>query len=344
MSWRSPRWIVIVRHFRRLPPAAYVLVVLTLVLAFVAPRFLTIGNLTNVARNAAILALAACGQAIIIITGGIDFSSGSAVALVSVVMVLAVSSLNFPVALAAGVLAALAVGVVNGTLVARFDVPPFLVTLGMLTAAHGLASVLVGGIPLEAPPGAGFSWMGRGSVAGIPAPVVFGALAFLVLEILLRWTVLGRFWFLIGASPSAARAAGVPIRSATFCAYTVASAFVATAGLVLTARVNSGQPNLFPSLPFEAIAACAIGGLPLTGGSGQAVQVLMGVLIVAALENGLRLLNFSSDIQLMFIGVLTVVSVLLQTVSWRPGGRRPASATGIPAQPRGRVAIPEKAR
>ena len=344
MSARSSRRVITVQYLRRLPAAAHVLVVLIIVLAFVAPRFLTIGNLTNVARNAAILALAACGQAIIIITGGIDFSSGSAVALVSVVMVLTVSSLNFPVALAAGVLAALAVGVVNGALVARFEIPPFLATLGTLTAAHGLASVLVGGIPLEAPPGAGFSWMGRGSVAGIPAPVVFGALAFLILEILLRWTILGRFWFLIGASPNAARAAGVPGRSATFWAYVVGSAFVATAGLVLTARVNSGQPNLYPSLPFEAIAACAIGGLPLTGGSGRAVQVLMGVLIVAALENGLRLLNFSSDIQLMFIGVLTVLSVLLQTVSWRPRGWRPGNATGMPAPPRGPVAMVEKAR
>jgi ribose/xylose/arabinose/galactoside ABC-type transport system permease subunit len=301
--------------FRRgltgLPASAYVLVVLIVLLAAVAPGFLSLDNLSNVGRTAAVLALAACGQAIVIITRGIDLSSASAVALLSVVTVL-VLDYGTLAAVFAGVLVVLAVGSVNGLLVARFDVPPFLVTLGMFTGLHGLASLLAGGIPVEAPPDAAFAWFGNGRLGPVPVPTVLAAGGFVVLALVLSRTVLGRSWYLIGASPSAARAAGIRVRRSLFAAYLSGAAFVAVAGVVLTSRVQSGQPNLAPNLAFEAIAACAIGGLPLTGGEGSAARVLLGVLIVALIGNGLRLLNFSSDVQLMAIGLLTVVAVVAQ--------------------------------
>jgi ribose/xylose/arabinose/galactoside ABC-type transport system permease subunit len=313
-----------------LPAGAYLLLVLVLGLALFAPRFLDPTNLANVSRVAAVLALAACGQAVIILVGGIDLSVGSVAALMSVVIVLNIDR-GVPVAMVMGVVVALAVGVINGLLVARFDVPPFLVTLGMLTGLHGLASVLVGGIPLEAPAGGGFSWLSSRAIGPFPVPFLLAVAALGVLALLLRGTVLGRAWFLVGSNRQAAAAAGVHVRRTLFAAYVVGALFAALAGLVLTARVHSGQPNLFPSLPFEAIAACAIGGLPLTGGAASAARVLVGVSVIALADNGLQLLDLSSAAQLIVIGVLTVGAVLVQQTRLRGRGRAPAPAAEPPA-------------
>lgn len=303
---------------RRVPASAYVLLALFVVVALVAPRFLTIGNLINVARVAAILALAAYGQSIVIVTGGLDFSVGSSVALVSVVTILTASAAGTPIGVALGAGTALAIGAFNGLFVSRFELPPFLVTLGALIGFHGLASLLAGGIPLEAPAGVDLSWLGQGTLAGVPTPIVAAGIGFIVLQALMGRTTLGRSWYLIGASIRSARVAGLPVRRDLFLAYLAAGGFAAIAGLILTSRVNSGQPNLFPTLPFEAIAACAIGGLPLAGGAGRPSQVLIGVLVVAVIGNAVVLLNLPSAAQLMTIGVLTVVAVLTQQIKWPP--------------------------
>jgi ribose/xylose/arabinose/galactoside ABC-type transport system permease subunit len=299
------------RAVATLPAAAYVLVALILVMAVLEPRFLNIENIGNIARNAAILALAAFGQAIVIITGGIDLSSGSLVALSSVCMVLVTLHSGVPVAFGAGLLVALAIGAANGALVARFGLPPFLATLGMLTVVHGLASLLVGGLPVSAGGGA-FAVLGTGWVGPIPIPILVAAGGFVVLELLLRRTVLGRSWYLLGSSRPAALAAGIRVRWTQWSAYLVGAAFVGMAGLVLASRVNSGQPNLEPTIAFEAIAACAIGGLPLTGGIGSGGQVILGVLVLAVVQNGLLLLDLPSSVQVSATGLLTVLAVAAQ--------------------------------
>lgn len=302
---------------RQVPPAVYVLAALLLLLSLTVPRFATAGNLINLLRVAGILAIASYGQAIIIITAGLDFSVGSAVALTSVVTVLLVEPLGTPAAFACGGGAALAVGALNGILVGAARLPPFLVTLGMLIFVHGLASLLVGGVPLEAPAGMGMTWLGKGTLVAVPTPIILALLGFVALAVLLRRMTLGRYWYLVGASARAAQLAGVPVGATLFLAYFVGGAFVAVAGLVLTSRVGSGQPYLFPNLPFEAIAACAIGGLPLTGGAGRPIQILAGVLILSATENAVVLLNLSSAAQLMVVGTLMVGAVALQQLRWR---------------------------
>lgn len=291
------------------PPTLWVLIVLVVVLAIIAPGFATTDNMANIGRTAAVLALAACGQAIVIITRGIDLSAASAVALMSVITVLEIGA-GTGAAFALGALAVLAIGALNGLLVARFDIPPFLVTLGMLTGVHGLAALLVAGIPVEAPPGGAFSWPSNGNIGPFSVPLVLAVVGFAVLAMLLRRTTLGRVWYLVGSNPGAARTAGLRVRGAIFLAYLVGAAYVAVAGLILTARVHSGQPDLYPTLAFEAIAACAIGGLSLNGGTGRVTGVLVGVLIVAMTANGVVLLNLSVDFQLMIVGTLTVGSVL----------------------------------
>jgi ribose/xylose/arabinose/galactoside ABC-type transport system permease subunit len=305
---------------RKTPSAVYVLVVVSLVFAIVVPRFATPGNLLNLLRVAGILAIASYGQAIVIITAGLDFSIGSAVALTSVVTVLLVESFGTPIAFACGAGAAAAVGVGNGILVGWGRLPPFLATLGMLIFVHGLASLLVGGVPMEAPAGMGMTWLGKGAIAAVPTPIIIAVLGFFALSILLRRTTIGRYWYLIGSSSRAATLAGVPLGVTLFLAYAAGGAFVAVSGIVLTSRVGSGQPYLFPTLPFEAIAACAIGGLPLTGGAGRPIQVLAGVLILTATQNAVVLLNLSSAAQLIVVGALMVGAVALQHLKWRPYG------------------------
>jgi ribose transport system permease protein len=305
------------RFHRAVPTSLYVLAALAIVLALAVPRFATPGNLINVLRVASILAIATYGQAIVIITAGLDFSIGSAVALTSVVTVLLVEPLGTPAAFVCGAASALLIGAVNGMLIGGTRLPPFLVTLGMLIFVHGLASMLVGGVPMEAPAGIGMAWLGKGTLFGVPTPIVLAILGLAVVICLLRGTTLGRYWYLVGSSGRAAQLAGVPVGFTLCMAYVVGSAFVAAAGVVLTSRVGSGQPNLFPTLPFEAIAACAIGGLPLTGGAGRPTQIIAGVLIVAAVENAVVLLNLSSSMQLILVGALMVGSVTLQEADWR---------------------------
>jgi ribose/xylose/arabinose/galactoside ABC-type transport system permease subunit len=290
---------------------------MVILLALTVPRFATAGNLINLLRVAGILAIASYGQAIVIITAGLDFSIGSAVALTSVVTVLLVDPLGAPAAFACGLAATLAVGAVNGILIGATRLPPFLVTLGMLIFAHGLASLLVGGVPLEAPADMGMSWLGKGGLSSVPTPIILAVVGFAAVAVLLGRTTLGRYWYLIGANARAAQLAGVPVGLALFLAYLVGNVFVAVAGIVLTSRVGSGQPNLFPNLPFEAIAACAIGGLPLTGGAGRPVQIVAGVLILSATENAVVLLNLSSAAQLILVAALMLGAVALQHVEWR---------------------------
>ncbi len=287
------------------PPAILIVTVLLFALACVlVPRFGTLGNVENVLRIAAILGIVACGQAIVIILGGIEFSFGASVALASVAIVMALPQAGEPGAFAAGIVLILVIGMTNGALVARFSVPPVIATLGMLMIASGLAAWLAGGLPIDAPPSDTFSW---------PAvPILLAVAAFTVLHLLLSTSRLGRGWYLVGANATAARLAGLPVRRIVFLGYTVAGLFCALGAVILTSRVGSGQPMLAPNLPFETIAACAIGGLPLSGGRGNVLQVACGVLIVAMLNNVVVLLNFTTAYQLILLGLLVVVAVLLQ--------------------------------
>ncbi|MFA6964988.1 ABC transporter permease [Bosea sp. (in: a-proteobacteria)] len=295
------------------PPAILIVTVLLFAIAcMLVPRFGTLGNVENVLRIAAILGIVACGQAIVIILGGIEFSFGASTALASVAIVMALPQAGVSGAFAIGILLVLAVGMANGALVARLSVPPVIVTLGMLMIASGLAAWLAGGLPIDAPPSDAFSWPARGRLLGVPVPILLAVAAFTVLHLLLSVSRLGRGWYLVGANATAARLAGLPVRRIVFLGYAVAGLFCALGAVILTSRVGSGQPMLAPNLPFETIAACAIGGLPLSGGRGNVLQVACGVLIVAMLNNVVVLLNFTVAYQLILLGLLVLVAVLLQ--------------------------------
>ena len=296
----------------RPPTSLWITLAIFVVFALCVPRFATLGNLENLLRVAAILGIAACGQAIVLILGGIEFSFGASAALASVLIVLSEPFVGTPAAFAVGAGSCLAVGAINGLLVARFDLAPFLVTLGMLMVCGGLAASIAGGLPIDAPASSVFSWPARGRILGISVPVVAALLSFVLLYAILSHTHLGRLWYLCGSNPVAARLAGLPVRQVLFSGYLAASGFCALAALILTSRVASGQPNLAPNLPFETIAACAIGGIPLAGGQGRASQVACGVFVIAMMNNAVVLTNLPVAWQYVLIATVIVGAVLLQ--------------------------------
>ncbi|MBB3773664.1 ribose/xylose/arabinose/galactoside ABC-type transport system permease subunit [Angulomicrobium tetraedrale] len=302
------------RPLRLSRPPAVALVCLGLFLlccAFV-PRFATFGNIENVLRVASILCVVACGQAVVILLGGIEFSFGASAALASVVTVMALPVLGPVGGLATGGASVIAIGAVNGFLVGRLALPPVIVTLGTLMMASGAAAWLVGGLPIDAPPSAAFSWPARGRVLGVPVPILAALLACAALHLMLAHGRIGRLWYHVGANPVAARLAGLDVTRITTLGYAVAGAFCAVGAIILTSRVASGQPALAPNLPFETIAACAIGGLPLSGGRGRVSQVVFGVLTVAMLNNAVVLINLPVAWQLVLLGLAVLAAVGLQ--------------------------------
>jgi ribose/xylose/arabinose/galactoside ABC-type transport system permease subunit len=298
------------------PPASVWLTLIVFALfALVVPRFATVGNIENLLRVASILCIVACGQAIVLILGGIEFSFGSSVALASIMTVLTLPELGVVGGFATGGAVILLIGALNGALIGRFDLPPFLVTLGMLMAVAGLAATLAGGLPIDAPLTDAFTWPARGRVAGVPVPIIAAALSIIALYGLLTHTHIGRLWYLVGANPEAARLSGIKVRITVFAGYLVASGFCALASVILTSRVGSGQPSLAPNLPFETIAACAIGGIPLSGGQGRASQVVCGVLIIAMMNNAVVLLNLPVAYQQLMMAGVILGAVVLQKMS-----------------------------
>lgn len=298
------------RPFERVPPAFWVGLLLLVICWIAVPRFGTSSNLANLSRVASILLLASLGQTLVIIVRGVDFSIGSAVALFSVTAVMTGAQYGTGGAFVLATLAVLALGLINGVLIGVMQAPPFLVTLGSMIAVHGLCGAMVGGMPLDAPADIDFSTLVQASWLGISAPLWMALGGFVLVAVTLQFTRFGRECFALGSNEPAAQLAGIPVRRRVVGAYLLNALLVAAAGAVLTSRLGSGQPNLYPGLPFEAIAACAIGGVPLAGGKGGALHALIGVAILTIVVNALVLLNLPSLVQNMLLGVVIVGAVL----------------------------------
>ena len=288
-----------------------ILAALCAVLAVLEPRFVSAPNLLNVLRQAAPLALATLGQTVVVIAGGIDLSQGSAAALSSMLALIAARLSGSAVI---GWLTALAVatalGSINGLLVARWGVPSFVATLGMLTYARGISLYLGGGLPIEFPP-AGYSWLGWGYVGPIPISAVVLVIACVATHLLMTRTTLGRQFYAVGGNAAASALSGIDVGAVRFWSFTVGGLLTGLGALLLSSRVNSGQPALAPTLQFETIAAVAIGGVSMTGGEGTLWKALAGVGVIAVLNNGLNLLGVSTYIQQMVIGGVTIAAVAL---------------------------------
>lgn len=296
------------------------LVALFIFFSLQAPNFAEATNFTNVARQVAVLALIATAQTAVILTAGIDLSVGSTVALASVLTAMGLRDGSPGTGIGMALGAGLLVGLVNGLIIGYTAVTPFIVTLGMLSIVSGTALTLTNGDPIFELAESWFFQLGIGFLGPIPIPVVIAAVVFALIWILLYRTKFGTYVYALGGNEQAAKLAGIPVARVKLSVYMLSGLCAAIGGVILTARVRSGQPLLGQGLELEAVAAVVIGGTSLFGGRGRLIGTIYGVLLVGMVRNGLDLLGVSTFIQRIVIGVATIAAVLLTVL--REGGRK----------------------
>lgn len=287
------------------------LVLICIALSFFSPHFMTFGNLITVARQISLNGILAVGVTFVLLTGGVDLSLGSLVALTGVVAAGFAHPGDYPlfVPVIAGILAGLACGMVNGVVITQGKIAPFIVTLGMMTVARGLALVISGGKPVSNMSPA-MTRLG-GDLLGLPIPVLVLCGTAAVSWLFLKNVRLGRYIYAVGGNENAARAAGINVNAVKLFAYTICGAMAGLAGVILAARITTGQPNAGIAYELDAIAAVVIGGTSLSGGVGGVGGTLLGALLMGVINNGLDLLNVSSYYQQIVKGAIIVGAVLL---------------------------------
>lgn len=313
--------------FVRLGVLPFLLLIALVVFTAMSGNFLSINNLVNVARQSTYLVMVAMGQMLALLTGGFDLSVGTILAVTSVVGALAMSTFfaahpdmvgtSILVGILAGFAAGLAVGIVNGTGVAAFNVSPFMMTLGLASIGFGIALFLTGGVPVYGIPDTFGAVFGFGRLFGIPAPVYVTAVFVVLMYVLLNWTKLGRYLYAVGGNLKASKLSGIDTRKTLFLAYVLCAALTSISGIMLTARLETGEANIGASMPLESIAACVIGGVSLRGGVGRLSGVVLGALFIGLVQNGMNLARIDSYLQTVVIGVLLILAVVADQLRLR---------------------------
>ncbi|WP_158264432.1 MULTISPECIES: ABC transporter permease [Nitratireductor] len=311
-------WLVQNRQSATLP---VMFLLVFVIFSLQAPNFLTVDNLTNVARQSVYLLIVSLGQFIVIVNGGLDLSVGSTVSLTSVVgaLVMAAVYAAFPefqlLALLAGVGTAVAIGVgaglVNGLGISVLRIPPFMMTLGMGSVLFGVTLLVSGGMPIYGLPPMLGEWFGFGRVLGFPIAAVVALVLVALVYVLMEWTRFGRQLYAAGGNAKAAALSGVNTVRVTIAAFTLASLLAALSGLLLTARLGTGEANVGTSLPLESIAACVISGVALAGGRGRTLAVLLGTLLIMLVQNGLNLMQVGAYAQTMATGAILIFAMAI---------------------------------
>jgi ribose transport system permease protein len=286
------------------------LIILCAVLAVLSPVFFTFDNLLGVARAFSLTAIAAIGQTMVIITGGIDLSAGSIIGLssLSTGMLLA-SGWPSPAAILAGLAVGTAFGVCNGLLITRIGLPPFIATLGTLSIGRGLIYVITKGYPVTAPRDELLLQIGQGYLGRVPMPVVIMVVITIIATAFLGKTTLGRYIYAVGGNEEAARLAGINVNQVKMFVYTVSGFLSAVSGVILLSRLVSAQPSAGLGQELPVIAASIIGGTSLVGGEGTAFGAVLGAAIVGVLENGIVLLGINTYAQQVVTGAAILLAV-----------------------------------
>ena len=304
------------------------LAVLVIVLSFASDRFLTSENILNVLRQISVNLTVSIGMTMIILTGGIDLSIGSVVALSGAVAAgLLKNGISLPYwnvtlqftvfgAIVAGIAVGLVAGWCNGFVITRFRVPPFVATLGMLSIARGLTQLWTHNYPITNL-GKQFTFMGLGYLWGIPMPVWISAALVPVFVLVTRRTRFGRHLYAVGGNERAARLSGVNVNRVKLLAYMFGAALAGVAGLLTAARSNAADPKVGVGYELDSIAAVVIGGTSLAGGRGSILGTVLGCLIIGVLNNGLGLVGVSSEWQLVVKGVVIIVAVAIDQAGRR---------------------------
>ena len=261
-------------------------------------------------------ALLAFGVTFVIITGGIDLSLGSMVAVTSVVAASFAHPDTYPLAvpLILGIMVGLLFGAFNGFVITKGKVPAFIVTLGTMTIGRGLALILSKGRPISNLSDE-FNFIGGGNILGIPFPIILLGVVFILCLLLLKKTVMGRYIYAVGGNEQAAKASGIEVNKVKMFVYTMSGGLAALAGIILTSRITTGQPNVGIGFELSAIAAAIIGGTSTSGGVGSITGTLLGALLIGVISNSLDLLNVTSYYQQVVMGLIIIGAVILDRLN-----------------------------
>lgn len=289
------------------------LIVLVILVTIVNPNFIAPTNLLNLLRQVSTNALIAFGMTFVIITGGIDLSVGSTLALSSALMAGSIAAGMDPIiAMILSLVVGTVFGAVNGLLITKGNMAPFIATLATMTIYRGLTLVYTDGNPIT---GIGdsfiFKFVGRGYLFGIPFPVVLMIISFILLYVLLHKMTFGRKTFAIGGNEKASFIAGIKNDRIKTGIYALSGLMASLAGIIITSRLDSAQPTAGTSYEMDAIASVVLGGTSLSGGRGRLVGTLIGALIIGTLNNGMNLLGISSFYQQVVKGIVIIIAVLL---------------------------------
>ncbi|MER1988253.1 ribose ABC transporter permease [Solibacillus isronensis] len=289
------------------------LFLIVIVITILNPSFMTTDNVLNILRQVSISALIAFGMTFVILTGGIDLSVGSTLALTGAVAATMLASGIDPVlTILAALLLGAVLGAVNGVIIAKGKVAPFIATLATMTIYRGLTLVYTDGRPVsDLGNEITFQMLGKGYFFGIPVPVCTMILAFIVLYVIMHKTTFGRRVYAVGGNEAASKLSGINVDRVKIAVYSLTGMLAALSALILTSRLNSAQPTAGTSYELDAIAAVVLGGTSLTGGKGWIFGTLVGALIIGVLNNGLNLIGVSSFFQQVVKGIVILIAVLI---------------------------------
>jgi ribose transport system permease protein len=286
--------------------------------SFASDNFLTTQNILGVARHSSDLILVAMAQMVVMLTGGLDFSVGVILAMTSVVASMTMVALwsgygsgyeAILIGCLTGLLVGASIGLVNGLGVAFLRVPPFIMTLGMSSIIFGLALTITGGIPIYGMPESFTNIFGYGTFLGISLTIWITLIFIILVYIFINRTKMGRYFYAIGGNIRAAELSGINVRFYIVSAYVFSAVVTSFAALLITARLETGEPNIGASYPLLSIAACAIGGVSLLGGVGKVQNVVLGAFFIILIQNGMNLMRVGSYLQMVVIGVLLIVAI-----------------------------------
>ena len=294
------------------------LVILVIFFAIASPNFFTFSNIATVLLSTAVIGILALGTTFVIITGGIDLSLGTGMALCAVMTGVFITNWGLPVwvGLIGGVGTGVLMGLINGVNVTFLRLPPFIATLAMMMIAGGLALVISGVAPIYFSSSApDFKKIALGVIIpGIPNAVLITAVLAIIAAVVLSKTLLGRYTFAIGSNEEATRLSGVNTRRWTIFIYMFAGAFTGIAGIIIASRLDSAQPQIGMGYELQAIAAVIIGGTSLLGGRGSILGTVIGALIMSVLVNGLRIMSIQTEWQNVVVGIVVLLAVFLDSL------------------------------
>lgn len=284
--------------------------------------FMTPKNLFNILRQNASNMFLATGMTMVIILGGIELSVGSVIALSGCVAAGAVVYFGLPeiVGFLLAILVGAAVGIFNGFVICKTDIPPFIVTLASMNIAKGIALVITGGAPIRCMTDI-FKWPGAGYIGPVPVPAVFMIVIFIIAVLILNRTQLGRHIYAVGGNAQAAKFSGINVEKVKFIVYTYTGIMAGLSGVIIASRLYSGQPTAGDGAEMDAIAAVVVGGTSMSGGSGTLGGTLIGVLIIGILNNGLNLMGVDSNWQYIVKGLVILLAVYVDWIRNKKAGR-----------------------